>query len=74
MKELGLPEKLLPRDVRTRWNSTYDMADECLRYREAIDRMCADQKYKLRRYELLPAEWEIVRQLREVLKVRSRTL
>ncbi|TFK81778.1 hypothetical protein K466DRAFT_453724, partial [Polyporus arcularius HHB13444] len=43
LKDLNLPEKMLPRDVKTRWNSTYDMASECLKYRAAIDRLCADQ-------------------------------
>ncbi|THU80783.1 hypothetical protein K435DRAFT_624054, partial [Dendrothele bispora CBS 962.96] len=46
---IGLPEwrrvceahhlrhRLLPRDVRTRWNSTYDMLEFAVRYRAAID-------------------------------------
>ncbi|KAI0686095.1 hypothetical protein C8T65DRAFT_591468 [Cerioporus squamosus] len=45
------------------------MADDCLKHREAIDRLCGDIANNLREYELTPAEWEIVRQLREVLKV-----
>ena len=70
LRELRIPERLLPRDVRTRWNSTYDMLDTAVRFRKAIDRMCGDKKNKLRSYELSKEEWEIARQLREILKVR----
>ncbi|TFK82777.1 hypothetical protein K466DRAFT_499680, partial [Polyporus arcularius HHB13444] len=48
LNEMGLPEKLIPRDVRTRWNSTYGMLDVALAYREAIDRMCGAQANGLR--------------------------
>ena len=74
LRELRLPERLLPRDVRTRWNSTFDMLDTAVKYRKAIDRMCSDKKNKLRSYELAKEEWEIARQLREVLKVRHPSL
>ena len=57
-------------DNRTRWNSTYDMLDTAVRYRKAVDRLCSDKKNKLRSYELSKEEWEIARQLREILKVR----
>ncbi len=69
LHDMGLPEKLIPRDVRTRWNSTYDMLDAALAYREAIDRMCGAQANGLRSFELNDEEWKVVRQLREVLKV-----
>ncbi|KAL1657551.1 hypothetical protein GGF50DRAFT_25191, partial [Schizophyllum commune] len=39
LTELGLRIKLLPRDVRTRWNSTYDMLVSALEHRDAIDKM-----------------------------------
>ncbi|KAI0743017.1 hypothetical protein C8Q80DRAFT_1065845, partial [Daedaleopsis nitida] len=42
--DLRMPFKLLPRDVRTRWNSTFDMLDAVLRYRAAIDQMCSAKK------------------------------
>ncbi|TFK81276.1 hypothetical protein K466DRAFT_454437, partial [Polyporus arcularius HHB13444] len=41
-KELGLPERMIPRDVRTRWNSTYDMIKMAVEYAKAIKRMCSD--------------------------------
>ncbi len=70
--ELGLPERLVPRDVRTRWNSTYDMAVVSIKYRKAIDRVCALRDGGLRAYELSSREWEVLGQLRDVLKVSER--
>ena len=68
-QELKLGERVIPRDVRTRWNSTYDMLDIAVKYREAVDAMCADRKSKLRRYELQEREWKLASQLVDVLKV-----
>ncbi|PIL36561.1 hypothetical protein GSI_00250 [Ganoderma sinense ZZ0214-1] len=65
----GLPEKLLPRDVRTRWNSTFDMLDGALKARVVVDKMTGEKAHGLRAYELSEDEWEIARQLRHVLKV-----
>jgi hypothetical protein len=61
---------MMPRDVSTRWNSSYDMMDFSTQYRKAIDRMTGDKKAGLRAYELSDDEWEIVTQLTEILKVR----
>ncbi|KAI0688814.1 hypothetical protein C8Q76DRAFT_569598, partial [Earliella scabrosa] len=45
--DLGLPIRLLPRDVRTRWNSTFDMLDAALKHRAAVERMCGEKGNKL---------------------------
>jgi hypothetical protein len=42
----------MPRDVTTRWNSTYDMLKFALEYRKAIDILTADRQNDLRNYEL----------------------
>lgn len=61
--------RLMPRDVSTRWNSTFDMLDFALLYRRAIDEITEDGKMDLRKYELSEFEWLIAEQLRDQLKV-----
>jgi hypothetical protein len=61
---------MMPRDVSTRWNSTYDMLSFALQYRSALDQLCSDRDMKLRQYELLESEWRVAKELCEVLKVR----
>ena len=68
--ELGLKVRLIPRDVVTRWNSTYDMMDFVLKNRRAIDQVTADKALKLRKYELDNDDWDIVEDLIAVLEVR----
>ena len=62
----------MPRNVTTRWNSTYDMLNFALEYREAIDILTANQQNKLRAYELNEWEWAIARQLSKILEVHKR--
>lgn len=65
-----LPHRMMPRDVSTRWNSTFDMLDFAIKYRPAIDTMTATRDFNLRKYELVPADWVIAGELRDVLQVR----
>ena len=53
----------MPRDVATRWNSTYDMLKFALTYSEPINQITRDRSIKLRQYELKDHEWTIVEQL-----------
>ena len=62
----------MPCDVTTRWNSTYDMLNFALGYREAIDILTTNWKNELRAYELNEWEWAIARQLSKILEVRKR--
>ncbi len=57
----------MPRDVVTRWNSTYDMLIFALEYRRAIDKISGDRE--MRKYELDEEEWSLVKQLCDILEV-----
>jgi hypothetical protein len=62
----------MPRNVVTRWNSTYDMLEFALQYRAVIDRITVDKKLpQLRKYELDEDEWEVIENLTSVLEVRG---
>jgi len=58
---------MMPRDVATRWNSTYNMLVFALEYRKAIDEISVDRD--MRKYELSEDEWDLARQLCDVLAV-----
>ncbi len=68
--DLNLPPRVLPRDVRTRWNSTFQMLDVALKYRGAVDEITGHKKYDLLEYAVEEDEWTMAGQLRDVLKVR----
>ena len=57
---------MIPRDVATRWNSTFDMLNFAIDYRLAIDNMTAIRD--LRKYELENEDWETAVHLRDILK------
>jgi hypothetical protein len=58
----------MPRDVSTRWNSTYDMLDFAVKHQEELDELTRDKA--LRKYEMAEEEWLIAKQLRDVLEVK----
>ncbi len=60
----------MPHDVRTCWNSTFDMLDFALLYRVAINAITDKARLGLINLALDDDEWELLRQLRDVLKVR----
>lgn len=60
---------MMPRDVSTRWNSTFDMLKFAIQYRVAIDTITAERTMKLRDYELGREEWIVAEQLYDVLEV-----
>ena len=64
-----LSVRKMPRDVSTRWNSTYDMVKFACTYRDPINKITDDRSMKLRDYELKDHEWKIVEELRDCLKV-----
>jgi hypothetical protein len=69
LKELGLDIRMMPRDVSTRWNSTYDMLDFAVTYRSALDSMTANRGLNLRKFEMDNEEWVAAEKLRDTLKV-----
>jgi hypothetical protein len=64
----------MPRDVATRWNSTYNMLDFAIRYQTALQTITCNLDLDLRQYKLDWEEWKIATQLRDVLKVHSACL
>ena len=69
LKLLKMAIRVMPRDVATRWNSTYVMLQFALEYRVALDKFTADRENNIREYELDEEEWGIASDLRDVLKV-----
>ncbi|KAG2112271.1 uncharacterized protein F5147DRAFT_527450, partial [Suillus discolor] len=69
LEDLKLAQQIMPRDVSTRWNSTFDMLNFALQYRNAIDVIVDKRKLGLGEYALEDGEWMLVKQLHDVLKV-----
>ena len=69
IEKVKLSTQIMPRDVLTRWNSTYDMLKFALKYRQAIDGITADRDAELRAFELKEEEWKITQQLHDILEV-----
>ncbi|KAJ7052447.1 hypothetical protein C8F01DRAFT_998057, partial [Mycena amicta] len=53
-------QKLIPRDVATRWNSTYAMLSFASEYKAVVNAITGDQQLDLRKYEISDNEWVIV--------------
>jgi hypothetical protein len=61
--------RLIPQDVKTRWNSTFNSV--ALQYRAVLDDITANKVLKLRKYELDDDDWAILKDLARVLKVMT---
>ncbi|KAG1875857.1 hypothetical protein C8R48DRAFT_745558 [Suillus tomentosus] len=68
LADLKLPVRIMPRDVSTCWNSTYDMLSFAFEYRKGLDAMTDQRRLGLGEYELTSHEWTLVKQLHDVLK------
>jgi hypothetical protein len=64
-----LSSRMMPRDVTTRWNSTYEMLSFAYTYRAAYNEITSNRDMKMRKYELADSDWKIVNDLASVLKV-----
>jgi len=70
-RQVGLKESILPRDVKTRWNSSFDMLDAALAYRDVYALITGLKETGLRDYELEEEDWKLVKEIRDVLAVSS---
>ena len=68
---LRLAVRQIPRDVATRWNSTFALLKFALEYQDAINKFTEDKSNKVRQYELDAEEWQLVGELKKVLQVRA---
>ena len=69
--EVGLKQKQMPRDVSTCWNSAFDMVDFRVLYDQVIKLVMDKRKLGLGDFAIDEHEWELLRQLHNVLKVRT---
>ncbi|KAE9396685.1 hypothetical protein BT96DRAFT_824286 [Gymnopus androsaceus JB14] len=60
---------LIPRNVATQWNSTYDILLFAKEYAKVIDDITGNKSLNLRNYELLDPQWKIVNNLKAALKI-----
>ncbi|KAE9385741.1 hypothetical protein BT96DRAFT_1088738, partial [Gymnopus androsaceus JB14] len=63
-----LPSKQIPRDVRTWWNSTFDMINKAVQYRTPLNSFINDSDNGLTAFALSTTEWMILESLRDVLQ------
>ncbi|KAF8153799.1 hypothetical protein B0H34DRAFT_661760, partial [Crassisporium funariophilum] len=68
LEDLGLKVHMMPQDVSTRWNSTFDMLNFALNYRVAIDGITSNRDLNLCKYELEDDEWAVAERLRDTLE------
>ena len=69
LKDLGLKVHMMPCDVSTCWNSTFNMLNFTLDYRVPIDEFTSNCDLNLRKYELQDEEWVVAKNLCDTLKV-----
>ena len=65
-KENGRRPKRFPKDVPTRWNSTFHLLTESLAYK---DLLCTFISNNVPQINLYPQEWDICQKILDVLKV-----
>jgi len=67
--ELKQTVTIMPWDVATHWNSTFNLLEYALNHQKAVDTIIQWQDLGLRKYKLGNHEWRLVEQLHDVLKV-----
>ncbi|KAJ8085640.1 hypothetical protein PM082_004458 [Marasmius tenuissimus] len=66
---LNLTPQLIPQDVKTRWNSTYDMLDFASNHRRAIKTFTQDADNNVCEFGMTMEEWELVEALMHILHI-----
>jgi hypothetical protein len=69
LEDLQLDKCMMPRDVTTHWNSTFDMLDFVIQYQTALHAITSNLDLDLQHYKLDWGEWRMAHQLHDVLKV-----
>jgi hypothetical protein len=69
LEDLKLSKCVIPWDVTTWWNSTFNMLNFALKYQSAIDKITADRNADLHSLELNNNDWDTAKQLHDVMKV-----
>ncbi|KAF8230287.1 hypothetical protein L208DRAFT_1282528, partial [Tricholoma matsutake] len=59
LQDLKLTECMMPRNISTQWNSTFDMLDFAIEHITAINAITSNRDMKLRQYKLSEDEWDI---------------
>ncbi|KAF9226431.1 hypothetical protein BS17DRAFT_698806, partial [Gyrodon lividus] len=65
---LWMTVSLMPCDVVTHWNKTFDMLEYAWKHREAVDTVIQCSDLGLRRFKLTNHKWKFVKQLYSILK------
>ncbi len=61
----------MPQDVSMHWNSTYNMLKFAYTYRDAINQITDNRGLNLKHCMVTEVEWELIKQLWDVLKVHD---
>ena len=66
--------KKLQLDCKTRWNSTYEMLETAIMYKDAFTRLKKNSKGKVEKFALpTPQEWQMAKEICDRLALFSRT-
>ena len=69
LKHLEMDNRIMPHDVSTCWNLTYNMLAFAIDYRDTLVVITGEKDMKLWRYEMNKGEWAIAEELCGILKV-----
>ena len=71
LQDLKVAKCMIPHNVRTQWNSTFDMLNFAVEHITEINTITGDCNMKLRQYKLSEDDWSMAHKLWDVLKVYS---